>query len=238
MISRVYLHVGLHRTGTTSFQYSLLENESLLRKHKIEIYKPVNRKINASELGEAVLNADKKNLGAKHRDDLFLEVRSKIHDYLEKSNLESLLISGEDLSYIRTDKECSRLKSLFDSEVLEFIILLVLRDPESWFASYRNKINELGEGGTPENNSRAFLDPGGWLTDFNQLINVMKSHFDHVVVLDYNEEDSLSGLYRSMGVDPKCVHSVVRLNASRNLLWSLRNRASRIVGNVVRRFIP
>lgn len=237
MISRVYLHVGLHRTATTSFQYSLVENENILREHGIEIYKPINREINASEVGEAVLNADKKNLGAKNRDDLFLEVKAKIRDYLDNSNLESLLISGEDLSYIRTDKECSRLKALFDSEGLEFIILLVIRDPESWFDSYRKKIKEIGESGTPENNSRAFLDPAGWLTDFDQLINVMNSHFDHVVVLNYNEEDSLGGLYSGMGVDPECVHTTVRMNASRNFVSILWKRAARIVRMVARRLI-
>jgi hypothetical protein len=100
-MKKIYIHIGMHRTGTSSFQKFLELNVEKLNSKKIGVFMP-------------------KQYGIANSSEYFLmESRSLSQEYLElkkflKEEYESLIISGEELSKFDF-KSIASLKSIMSS---------------------------------------------------------------------------------------------------------------------------
>ena len=202
MIRRVILHIGLHKTGTTSFQLFIQQNPALFDETGIELYQPLFRKTAAAnEIGMVLLRKgviDELYPGpwsvpesAWDKQAWLKKIRVHLHRICTTSVKESLLISSEHLSFFRTAEEARSLRALFPDSVEEFKIVLVERDLNDWWRSYSAQIRRSGileeKDIGPDYNSWAWLDRRGWLTDFDALCRVYLGEFGQITKLRFSE---------------------------------------------------
>lgn len=157
MVSEIILHVGLHKTGTTSIQQTLFldENNGLLKEHgflypkkwvanhSIPIYSafcdyPERYHINIRNnfTTDEIKTINQKNLKI-------------LKEEIKERRLPKLVISGEDISML-TYQNLSNLKTYLLSISNNIKVIIYVRNPISWAIS---NIQELIKGGHSYKNS-------------------------------------------------------------------------------------
>lgn len=215
----VVLHIGLHKTGTTSLQTLLWDNADSLADRGIYPY-PFKESL---KLATACVREECADIPAAYaerdwldrRAELYDECRGEIEAFLDRAPIGKAVISCEHLSYFRTEEECARLKSLFP-EPIRFEIYLVLRDKAAFLESYRNQtIKSVRNRLTYRATSPYYCLPGSWLTDFERLQAVYTAQFGQVTTFDYDPRDSMGQILAALGAPDVGKAEVVRLNARR-----------------------
>lgn len=149
-IDTVWLHCGLHKTGTTTFQQFCFQNRQWLREQGI-LYpefrageRPIqNHSIPLYSLftGDPLSYHINRRMGIRSREELeklHSSYLSQLRNQLDAFEGEQLLLSGEDLSLLkRAETECvlEMLRSLTGHPDLSFTILLTIRHPVEQFSS-------------------------------------------------------------------------------------------------------
>ena len=181
---RYIIHVGLHKTGTTTLQKTLSENKNLLLQLGIDYFEESLRIPSGNGLGHLVLRegvlADfQMQAGRKNK------LLDKLHTFLCGAN-EIKLISGESLSLIRTLEEVERLVELIGTRNIEIIV--TLRRKDHWWKSYRQQILKTGIRSVKPL-SAANLKNKEWLLDHERLVQVFKRTVGNknVHILNYSK---------------------------------------------------
>ncbi|WP_458735148.1 hypothetical protein [Zobellella taiwanensis] len=110
------LHVGAHKTGTTTIQDSLKKNISLLQSKGI-LYIPFNYYLKKSNLKDFLRS------GMNNDDDWF--------DFFKSINCERVVISAEEISMYSHDT-LSKIKTFFLDNGFELSVHYFLREPFAW----------------------------------------------------------------------------------------------------------
>jgi len=253
MIRKIILHIGLHKTGTTSFQNWILQNYKLLLRQGVHPYKPLFRDNSyaANELGLSVLRygvMDDIHKGPWNIDmDCFdasvwrEQIRAKIKDICDTSERENLLISGEYMSFVRTQVEIDKLKSLLPTEI-DTHIIMVLREKQDWWRSYCSEVNKwkhhIPGRVDASRNSHAHLDPTGWLQDFDAVKKLFCDNFSSVSILEYTSDGMVRVLLSEIGIhdveinEPRDNTSKTFVSPRRSWLRLIYNRF--ILGTLVK----
>lgn len=204
------LHIGLHKTATTSFQAVMHKHRQDFVDAGIDPYQTrkclVDARARHGDIAFSVIRNGVLDIEPGHvlydfdQAKCFERTRTELVAYLDKSDSKRFLISTEALSYLRTQREIEALKTLFADRIDKFRIVLVLRDKNEWLQSYRNQI--IKGSITPSSNpsSAFYLNGDNWLTDFDALIDVYRRGFGEVQVLHYDKQDMVGALARHMGV--------------------------------------
>lgn len=123
----VYMHIGLHKTGTSSIQMAIWQNREIL--NEAGIFMPESGTVGPVRIHYNIawfLTKDPRYL--KHRGthlDLVKEI--------DKSSNKKFLISSEDLCLLKDESIGELRESFGDNLVVKIIIYL--RDPERWIIS-------------------------------------------------------------------------------------------------------
>ncbi len=192
MVRRILLHIGNHKTGTTSIQQFCRDENPRLLERVGAFYPPgfliplihsdlpllsmrAEREWPASLKFPQTRNADW--LASAHR-----HVRSQI----EESQATTLVYSHEDLSFVRFDDEVGRLRELLGGT--EVRVVVFLRDKHAFLDSYRTQLRSMGLPLSSDPNSFANVDDDSWLTDYDALVDVYARGFgaQNVEVIDYD----------------------------------------------------
>lgn len=220
MIKKIVLHIGLHKTGTTSFQKFVLENENVFFKKGIHPYKPIyrNHSYTANEIGLSVLRPgviDDLVKGPWNVDIEFFDksqwrdrISARIEEICKTSDCKVLLISGEWMSFIRTQGEIDALKKLFPS-FIETHIVMVRRKKSDWWRSYCSEVakwkDRIPGPVNASRNSHAHLDPSGWLMDFEIVEYLFRKNFNSISTLEYNHKGMVGPLLYEMGITDEVI---------------------------------
>lgn len=217
---RVVIHIGTHKTGSTSLQALLHNNRREMKRQGLEYYEGTRSKKNHYDLNLAVMRPGVEtfanfNRGEVDQNKLYNEVREKIGDQMRRSTAHTFVCSNEDLSYLRTKQECERLKSLFTEQNIKFKILLVLRNKEDFLRSYKNQLLKDPRR-SPSSNKKSglYIESDSWLLDFDELQSAYKSVFSDVVTIDYVEQGLLSKLLAEIGLQLDLDEQKYQLNSS------------------------
>ncbi len=209
----LYLHIGTHKTGSSSLQYWLGQNRITLGKaglafftgrfeadNHVELFAdPMRSEREAFSKDKYALNGTKDSL--KRTEGLFAKFK--------KLNRESTLIaSTEGLSLLRYDDEIERLKAILGSENLTVKIILVVRDKADFLESFRKQILKHPERElSADPSSINYVEPDSWLANYEEIKAVWSRHFgaDAMTVIDYDAEmardgDVLPAVLRAMEV--------------------------------------
>ncbi len=195
---QIILHIGLHKTGTSSFQAVMREHESDFIAAGIAPYLSPTGKTHSKEISLAILRDGV--IPTPDKDRLFEKVKQQIAAFASQRTEQKLLFSSEHYSLIRTEAEAARIRGLFPDENLRFVVILVKRDRDAWLSSYRNQVVQSGIAESQNPDSAYYFGKDTWLTDFDTLCDVFARSFDELIVLNYDTRDIISPLLDVLGV--------------------------------------
>ena len=220
VMRQVIIHIGTHKTGSTSLQAVLHHNRRQMKRQGIEYYEGTRSKKNHYDLNLAVMRAGVETFANFGRDEinqaeLYNEVREKIGDQMRRSTAHTFVFSNEDLSYLRTKQECERLRALFTEQNVKFKILLVLRNKEDFLRSYKSQLlKDPRRSPSPHKKSGLYVESDTWLLDYDDLQRAYRSVFSDVVTIAYSEQGLLPKLLAEIGFQLELDEKKYKLNAS------------------------
>ncbi len=204
---RAIVHIGTHKTGSTSLQYWLTHNASQLEAHYgFGVYRPIHP--NGRELALWCANPDRQIPTIREipewqsptwRTPSFGHMRSEI-----ERDVDTLVASNETLSLLRTPDEVERLRELFAPRRVE--IILVTRRPTDFLRSWREQLIRDGFSESSDPTSFAYLNADSWLVDYDEILQSYRHVFgdDHVHHVDYD-----AALSRDSSIIPAVMAHVV-----------------------------
>lgn len=222
----VILHIGTHKTGTTSFQHWLEHDPIPQSAQDVRVY-PYE---GALKISAACIRDECDDIPPLYGQQDWQERRAQLHEeckqevskFLGATQPVTLIISCEHLSFFRTDEECAQLRGIFP-EGTTFSILLVLREKKDFLRSYRKQVIKISASRlTYVKTSPYYCLPGTWLTDFEAIIAQFKKEFGAITVLDYDPKDMISQLVAAAGlswnVPAQSTRENLRKDSWRNVL--------------------
>jgi len=248
---RLFVHIGTHKTGTTSFQKWLLDNEPLLLEHfGLAVYQGAFP--NAREVGLACANVDRllpvRNLPQWNDPAWRAHVGETIQTQLAR-DVPSMILSSESLSFLHAREEAQRVFDTFAGH--NVTILVTLRNPVDFLASWERHLIRTGYELSNDPSSFAYVKHDSWLARYDQLIDAYATVFgrDNVVTVDYESANAEFGsvipaLMRNVVSDISQIpdwsqfrlNSTVRFDAARRLsAKQVLNRLIRPVRRILSR---
>jgi hypothetical protein len=192
---RLFLHIGTHKTGTTSFQKWLKENERiLLKRYGLGVYHggfPNNR-----EVGLACANLDRLLPVRNIPQWSDLAWRDHVND-LARVQMErdepSIILSAESLSFLRADDEIGRVYRMFEGR--DVTILLTLREPGDFLASWARHLTRGKYELSDDPASFAYVARDSWLARYDDLIDAYGRFFGkhNILTVDYESANAEHG---------------------------------------------
>ena len=204
-MKRIFLHIGLPKTGTTTFQYALGQNRTAIRRQGADYF--VGKEgfgFNHSELYLCSLRPGVDTFAhikwKKYGAPLIPETKSRLEVFINRSRRDSHIFSAGGLSFLRSGSEIDTLRSLFPVDV-NFKIIFVERDKDDWLKSWTKQItSKPGRELSLNPNSTMYVGPDTWLTDFEQLKDVWQSHFDDFTCIPYRKEGLIEEICDEIGI--------------------------------------
>ena len=232
-MQKIYIHLGCHKTGTTSLQRFLAKNTYRLRSFDFD-YMPTpigeKRKPYQSvsgrhvELGECavrypvtiITNPKRTGVGGLNKKDLIKQTKDYIAEFLGESAYNNFIFSDEGLDYIRTQKEIDDLVYLFPSDC-ELIPILTLRDKEEWIESCMAYWEEEGTSTHTEEPSLLVSQRPmtSWMFEVENLTKLLEENFSKTIFLQYSL-DMIRVVLDALGLQSIEVEDELYLN-KRNL---------------------
>ncbi len=195
---RIVIHVGIHRTGSTSIQEFLRTHRAVLRTLSVDFYLGEYVPSNHVELHAAAMRLErtspfKLNTGLV-LDETFRErVQARVRQYITQSDCRCVVFSAEGLSYLRYEDEMNRLRAMIPEGGIE--IVMYLRDAASFLASYKSELKKHTMPATIESDSFAYTGEDSWLVDFESRLASFRNAFgaQNVIALDFDHEIRTAG---------------------------------------------
>ncbi|MGH6811072.1 MAG: sulfotransferase domain-containing protein [Methylocella sp.] len=190
---KIIFHIGLEKTGTTSFQRFCTRNARRFMRHNV-LYP--TRSSAFYVLNHAPLTAS--YLSSESLDDFYLrytitrfEMVKSLKREIESSNVETVIISSEHLSSRFRATHIEKLAEDFNE--YECRIVLALRDHLSrLFSSYSTHVMS-GSDQTLDEYAEMVLMPDKLYMRYADTIRLWESSFgsDNIIVFDYNEASDI-----------------------------------------------
>lgn len=220
---RLYLHIGTHKTGTTSFQASLRVNFDRLKRNgyhafslpgrKVKWYKLRWRKYNAAMVANSFLRpgiASIARLKARDRNptpETQAKLRAKYLKKMKAVSAPNLIVSAEGFTFLRTAEEKALLREFLESLGREVKIILVSRGEEGWRASWKNQVRKRPNiwKRTQDLPDEQRAD-GEWYYDWPAILDFW-SDLGDLRIVSYDEAMQSEGnvipaVYRAMDINP------------------------------------
>jgi hypothetical protein len=216
----IFVHIGTHKTGTTSIQRYLLDNASALASAGYDRYQGIFPQANHIELHLACLRDDCESFarlrlrGTIVFDDAYrLMIRDRVRGFLGRSTLPHQLLSNEGLSWLRYPAEMKRLRDVLcegGSCEGKVNFVLFLRNRQDFLQSYRAQILKVpGRVESDDPASALYARDDTWVADFDGLIEAYRQGFPEATfsIIDYDfatqRDGSVIPAYlRAIGLDP------------------------------------
>jgi hypothetical protein len=225
MTPKIILHIGTHKTGTTSIQH-VLHNE---RRHfEQRGYAPIaglTGKPNFKELFHAaVLRGRIKRLALRRpiwpRWYLAHRVRLHIGRAMAANRAANVIVSSELLCLLRQRQEIERLKRLFP-DGSEFAVVVCLRNKTDYMDSLRHQLERQGIAFGGAGETLGNLSDDTWLADHSGLLSAYGALTSDLRVIDYDaacarDADILPSFLGAIGIaDPALAVGGAHLNLRR-----------------------
>lgn len=195
MQKEAIVHIGLHKTGTTSIQQFVQDNIIGFRGEGLDFYQGMVFPQNHVELHAATMRPERQS-GYKNRsglvvDDSYIKfVKERVAKFISETKSPRVLFSNEGLSLLRYPDEMKRLQDLLAVDNVKIIVYL--RRPGDFLKSYAQQLIKV-PGTLPaviNQDSFAYTEPDSWLVDFTQRVGAFKEAYGdkNVVLIDYDKE--------------------------------------------------
>ena len=154
-MKNIFLHIGKHKTGSTSIQHYLSNNHSFFQEMGFHIITtdmtskniPIANRTNLAEVAHLVIRQDLKTPVRLRRNSFQegffnrLKEINQINRQLQAIKSENIIMSAEAFSFIRTRSEMFLLHFMLRGFTI--IPIVYLRDKESWLESWYTQLIPL-----------------------------------------------------------------------------------------------
>ncbi|MCI0466408.1 MAG: hypothetical protein L0Y57_05300 [Beijerinckiaceae bacterium] len=192
MVLRSIVHIGFHKTGSTSIQAFCWKFRHRLAGLGIAMYEGAHFRSNHTELHVAAMRPErmtpfKIKAGIAGGSAYRLEIEQRLARIVSSTPQDTLLFSAEGLSYLREQEELDWLRSVLPGKAA---IVAYLREPQEFLHSYRHALIARGISPSSETDSFAYTGEDSWLIDYNERLKPFRASFgaQNVISIDYGKE--------------------------------------------------
>lgn len=209
------VHIGTHKTGTTSFQHWAHENHIALLERGIRVFQG---RYDVTDVALPLLCTRSNRSIPPQRfiiDSRLDEWRADMTNYVTAQvdhPAHDLLISAEDLSLLRFPDEVEKLVDLLAPRAVR--VAVCLRDPDDFLRSYRAEMDRLGEPASKYPSSHTYYGADTWLTQWDDMLATWRSVLGDANVRTVSYEGAMTehgstipGVLDALGVSPLDVPS-------------------------------
>jgi hypothetical protein len=243
----IYLHIGTHKTGSSTLQSFLETKRRTLDRCGFDVYSGFVLPENHIELYLVPLEPGRDSLALTSLklgslEELRTRALEHMRGFRQNRRNPNAIFTNEGLSLLRSPAELKRLRDLLDTGDEEVQVILVQRHPADYLEAYRKQILKVpGRKPSSDPKSSLYVERDSWLADFEQLRSVYEAEFGKVRIVDYDAEvsacgDVLPAVLRAMDLPPALIPApgtVKRQNES-----TLVNRARIALYKLLRPLIP
>lgn len=192
MTEQVVLHVGTHKTGSTSLQHFFRDHDDTLMAAAGAHYPPgLVLPASHAELPLLAIRAERTwparlRFPETERRAWLAMAEAHMSSVVRTTSQRTLVLSHEDLSYLRFDDEHKRLRELLGG--LPVKVIVFLRDKAAFLHSYRAQLEGTGFSLSSDPSSFAYVEDDSWLVDHDALVGGYQRSFGatNVEVVDYD----------------------------------------------------
>lgn len=221
------IHIGQHKTGTTSLQHFLKKNKSNLSHNGLYVPESIAGHNNPSHfiLNVYSLNANrfssmKEYLMRTKPKKYFYELRHKLDEDLSKhyrlaedQGCKDVIWSNEGLYLLNSIEEYTRLYELFSKYSSSIICVCSFREVAGYKKSYLLQLKKEGIAPSDDIDSYRYLNDDSWLFDYTGKIKMLNDVFDQVITFPFNQLDNVKTFMEHIGY-PSFNSEIYRLNAT------------------------
>lgn len=193
------IHIGTHKTGSTSFQSYLKGHAEELKENGFSVVPYQDAKIAACLSVRDGLPIPGRHLFERDgRKSTEKKLRSRISEFYDDNNANTIVISCEHLSYFRTTEEVDHLLSYFE-EHNEIDIFVVVREKADFLRSYEAQVKKTGHGPVHEDKSSPYYcGEDSWLIDYDGMQAPWIARANKFHKLSYETENIVTDLIVSL----------------------------------------
>jgi hypothetical protein len=217
------IHIGTHKTGSTSIQQFLLSNREYLEANGLAFLSAPDGKPNFKMLFHASCAPSRRGLmrlkqpGIVRRAFLARRVRRYLASAARASNSLTLIVSSELLSLLREPGEMDTLRALFPPGT-PLTVMVCLRDKDGYLASMKRQLAAQKIETSLKQGYSNYVEADSWLVDYDALLAAFRWLTSDVRIVDYTAavasgENVILPFLRAAGVkQPPATKSLPFLN--------------------------
>lgn len=210
---RTILHIGQHKTGTTSLQHYLKkEHQNLLKKGLyipqsiVGIEHPSHYILSVYALKSTRLSPMKEVLLKNQHPDYFKSLEKKLladiknhYKQAVKNNCSDILWTNEGLYLLNSVSEYQTLHQLFQRYSDEVICVCCFREKNSFRQSFSQQLKTQALSFSQDKDSYRYIEPTSWLFDYDRKKALLEQVFKTTLFLAYDTEDMIKTFMTSIG---------------------------------------
>lgn len=224
---RTIIHVGQHKTGTTSIQHFLRDNKSVLKEKGLYVPSeiagydnPSHFILNVYSLADDRSSSMKDILLASGGHGLFTELEKKIKEDIKRhyeqatdQGCHDVIWSNEGLYLLDSSAEYQKLIALFSRHSSEVVVVCCFREKEDYRKSYTKQLSRQNLSPSLDKNSYRYVSKDSWLFDYERKKQLLRSSFDNHYFYSYCPDDSVKNFMSVIGYPLSGTHKY-RLNVT------------------------
>jgi len=225
---RTLIHIGQHKTGTTSIQHYLQKYRQPLAEAGLYVPDTLLGFTNPSHflLNVFALDADRESTAKillrdavepAFYDTLEVRLRDDIARHYARAealDCKDIIWSNEGLYLLNSETEYQRLNTLFAEHSQQTVCLCCFRDKTTYLESYRKQLQSLNLSLSNDPHSTRYLEEDSWLVDYDRKQKLLKAVFDDTLVLEYDPADMVKTFLDTIGYEPAGDTGTMRLNTT------------------------
>lgn len=227
---RTFIHIGQHKTGTTSIQHCLRLNRGEFIRQGLYLPDSIAGFNNPSHfiLNVYSLNTQRQSsmkeklLSHNMSNPCYMSQLSrnlkkdvaKHYQHAYKEGCTDIIWTNEGLYLLNTVEEYTRLYNLFAPHSTEIICIICFREVESFKRSYTKQLEKQGIPFSENRDSYKYIKDDSWLFNYKEKRKLLHSVFGSGVhVLTYDPDDMIRLFFDKLGYSI-LPSQVFRLNTS------------------------
>ena len=221
------LHIGQHKTGTTSLQSFLQGQAAELRAQGC--YYPTSLLghshashylLNVYALAEERSSTMKDHLLATRGAAYLREIEvnlpaeiARIYREARQAQCHRVIWSNEGLYLLNSVAEYQKLRDLLAPHSSKITVMCCFREREAYRTSYAQQLQLQGISFSERPDSYRYVEPDSWLVDYDRKKQLLGEVFQHAQYWDYDPKDNIHPFLNVLQIELKA-STQLRLNAS------------------------
>lgn len=210
---RSLIHIGQHKTATTSIQHYLKINREVLIKRGLYVPdsilgydSPSHFILNVYALKDNRYSTMKERFLEKQGVKVLQQLKERLpseiarhYTFAKELGCTDIIWSNEGLYLLNSTEEYQKLNNLFEPHSNELTCICCFRDLDSYKISYRKEHEKTGIEPSSDPDSYRYLNNDSWLFNYSRKRELLSHAFDNIIYFQYSEEKMVERFMRYIG---------------------------------------